>query len=498
MFPLVAFPELVQHYAPCFKAVFSAEAFIEFERYISGLIVSENKTVDGINRLFVNESRNQSSLNRLLTESPFSLSELNQQRLKLLDSVPGTQLKRHGVLGVDDTLLVHYGQHFDQIAQLLDPTTGQYVWAHDLVNVHYSDDQTDYPARFQLWKPTDVAALEKGLAVAGIALKDSKQVLKSEAPHKWRNYLQGVWRRHQSQPAVAALYQSKLIIAEQLLQDWVKAHPELTLPVTFDNWYTQPGFCRYLDQSLHLPYVGTLAADDHVLLKSGSQRLDQFAEQLKQKHLAASEHAGSPIFKPISIHYKGAKEHYYSYCATQRIASFGRQRLVINQSTRPLLPTYRQADLSDNPVFYISNRLIWQAAGITRIRRSSCAARHSPCPRAQRAAQDIRWPVEVYHEEGKAEGLDQYQVRDFHAIERHIALVAVVYSLLRAAQHDPVLANKLQRQLKLDLEGSAAFWRRATQAQCLWSLALVISAGLAQGQSLRAIMSPFLRALCAA
>ena len=67
MFPLVEFPELVQHYAPFFKEVFSAEAFIEFERYISGLIVSENKTVDGINRLFVTESRNQSSLNRLLT-----------------------------------------------------------------------------------------------------------------------------------------------------------------------------------------------------------------------------------------------------------------------------------------------------------------------------------------------------------------------------------------------------------------------------------------------
>ena len=76
MFPLVEFPELVQHYAPFFEDVFSAAAFIEFERYISGLIVSENKTVDGINRLFVVESRNQSSLNRLLTESPFSLNTL--------------------------------------------------------------------------------------------------------------------------------------------------------------------------------------------------------------------------------------------------------------------------------------------------------------------------------------------------------------------------------------------------------------------------------------
>ena len=272
MLPLVEFPALVRHYAPYFEKVFSPEAFIQFERYISGLLVSENKTVDGINRLVVCESRNQSSLNRLLSESPFKLDELNQARLKLLDELPGTRLKRNGVLGVDDTLLVHYGDHFDQIAYLLDPTSKRYVWAHDLVNLHYSDDETDYPVRFQLWKPTDVAALEQGLVAAGIPLKEGKQTLKTDAPHKWRNYLQGVWRRHQTQPEVAALYQSKLIIAEQLLQDWVKAHPALKLPVTFDNWYTQPGFCRYLDQTLHVPYVGTLAADDQVLWLSGNFR----------------------------------------------------------------------------------------------------------------------------------------------------------------------------------------------------------------------------------
>ncbi len=146
----------------------------------------------------------------------------------------------------------------------------------------------------------------------------------------------------------------------------------------------------------------------------------------------------------------------------------GKQRLVIN---------YRQADLSDTPTFFISNRLMWQAAGITRIRRH-------------------RWPVEVYHEEGKAEGLDEYQLRDFGAIQRHVALVAVVYSLLRAAQHDPDLRELLQRQLKVTFEGNPAAWRRATQAQSLWSLGLFISAGLAQGQTLHAVMAPLLRAIC--
>lgn len=470
MFPLVEFPELVQHYASHFEPVFSPEAFIEFERYVSGLIVSENKTVDGINRLFVHESRHQSSLNRLLTASPFSLEALNQARLQLLHQVPGTRMKRKGVLSVDDTFLIHTGEHFDQIALLRDPETGHFVRAHNLVTLHYSDDDTDYPVRFQLWKPTDVEALEQGLVAAGFHLQPSKHALKTTAPHQWRNYLQGVWRRHQDQPAVAALYQSKLLIAERLLQDWVATDSPYRLPVTFDNWYTQPAFCRHLVETLHLDYVGSLAENDQVLLRQGPQRLDAFAEHLKQEHLAAVPRGKPPVFQPITIPYKGETERYYSYCATHRIQTFGRQRLVIN---------YRHADLSDSPVFFISNNLTWQAPGITRIRRH-------------------RWPVEVYHEEGKAEGLDQYQLRDFQAIERHIGLVAVVYSLLRAAQHDPALHTKLHRQLKLDLEGSNAFWRRATQAQSLWSLALVISASLSRGESLRHIMAPLLRALCAA
>jgi len=469
MYPLVEMPALVQHYGPHFEDVFSPAALIEFERYISGLIVSENKTVDGINRLFVVESRNQSSLNRLLTKSPFSLEKLNQARLDLLESLPGTRMKPKGVLSIDDTLLTHYGQGFEKIAQLYDHVTDSYVWAHDLVTLHYSDDETDYPVLFQLWEPVELEQLEEGMRAAGVPIKASKEVLKESEPHKWRSYLLGVWKRRQKQyPEIMALYDSKLSIAREQLQHWVAQHPDDKRAVTFDSWFTQPDFCRHLDQTLKLPYVGTLSGTDRVNLKTGEKTLADFAVQLKNEHLEKLKQGEKPVFRRIQIPYKHTQEVYYSYCNTHRIPGFGKQRLVIN---------YRQADLADNPTFFISNRLKWQAAGITRIRRH-------------------RWPVEVYHEEGKAEGLDQYQLRDFSGIQRHIALVAVVYSLLRAAQHDPNLRELLQRQLKITLDGSPPTWRRATQAQSLWCLGLFISTGLAQGHSLQMIMAPLLKAIC--
>lgn len=469
MLPLVEFPAVVQHYAPFFKKVFSPEAFIEFERYVSGLIVSENKTVDGINRLFVIECRNQSSLNRLLTVSPFSLKSLNQARLTMLDSLPGTHLKPKGVLSIDDTLLAHSGKDFEHIAKLYDPVTDSYVWAHDLVTLHYSDDETDYPLLFRLWKPVDLLKLEQGLRTANVPLKANKEALKVTAPDKWRSYLIGVWGRQQTKyPEILPLYESKIMIAQDLLTQLVNEHPDSKLPVAFDNWFTQPDFCHFLDQTLKLPYVGALADSDKVNLKDRQTTIKEFAAHLKQEHLQAIKQGGKAVFHEITINHKGTAETYYSYCQTHNVHNIGRVRLVIN---------YRQADLSDDPVCLISNRIIWHAAGITRIYRH-------------------RWPVEVYHEEGKEEGLDKYQLRDFGAIERHVALVAVVYSLLRTAQHDSFLRERLQEQLKIKLEGSAAFWRRVTQAQSLWCLGLFIVAGMTQGHTLQQVMSPLIKAIC--
>jgi len=466
--PIVNIPQIVEHYAHFYEPVFSEEAFIQFKRYISGLLLSENKSIDGINRLFVGEKRNQSSLNRLLTKYSWARAALNEARLEMLDSVPRTKIKRTtGVLGLDDTLLIHYGQKFENIALLWDHVSKRYVWAHNLVSLHYSDEQTDYPVDYQLWQPADLEKLEAGLPAAGISLKKSKVVLKETKPKKWRQYLLGVWRRNQGNPDVAALHQSKLLIGKRMLQTWVDKHPDLKLPVTFDSWYTQPAFCRFLNDEVKLPYVGTLNASDKLWLKSGKKTLGDFAKRLQQEHRTAVKNGNPPVFKPVTIRYKGSEEAYFSYCQTRRIPKFGKQRLVIN---------FQKADLTDTPVFYICNRLRWQAKGITTIRRH-------------------RWPVEVYYEEGKVEGLDQYQLRDFEGISRHISLVAVVYSLLRAAQQDTVLRNNLQRQLKLILEGSIPFWRRTTEAENLWNLAVLISSGLLAGKSIELILPPLLQAM---
>ncbi len=80
MYSLVEFPEIVEHYAPFFEGIFSAEAFIEFKRYISGLIVSENSenTASAVIFYVRNRSAGERSYNacRLNGSSPYNTMEI--------------------------------------------------------------------------------------------------------------------------------------------------------------------------------------------------------------------------------------------------------------------------------------------------------------------------------------------------------------------------------------------------------------------------------------
>jgi hypothetical protein len=231
-------------------------------------------------------------------------------------------------------------------------------------------------------------------------MRPSKDGLKDREPHKWWQSVRGLWRRHQHKPEVQKLDQSQLFLAPQLLSDVGATRPYDTFPVTFDHWDTQPAFCRFLDNTLQVPSVGTLAGADLVVLQPEHQRLEAFDTPRQQEPQQALQDGTRPILHTLSIPSKGGQETSYSYGNTPHLHHFGQQRLVIN---------HRQAALSDSAAYFIGHKLPWPAGGLTRLRRH-------------------RWPVAVSHEAGKAEGLEQDQVRDCEAIARPIALVAVTYS----------------------------------------------------------------------
>lgn len=93
MYILLRYPKIVESYSPYFEDLFSPSGYGYFRRYLSGLLVSENKTIEAINRLFVLEKRNQSSFNRFVNRQNFDIDTLHARRLSLLQSKDKTQFK---------------------------------------------------------------------------------------------------------------------------------------------------------------------------------------------------------------------------------------------------------------------------------------------------------------------------------------------------------------------------------------------------------------------
>lgn len=452
MVPMVKPLEVVEHYCSAFKEVFNERELEQLKRYVSGLMISPNKTVEGINRLFILDVQDQSTLNRFLTDSSFDVEALNRHRVKWLQDCPSTAFKHaegsKGVLVLDDTLLTHYGSHFDKVAWLYDHVNKNYTWAHCLLNLHYSDDETDYPVNFRMWEPAKTEDVEAALEAIGFKFKASRLEQRQTDARGWRQYVLQAYGYQRSKPAekrrgLGDVHQSKIALAKQLLGAFFKDYPDVDLPVSFDSWYTCEELCGYIDKELKRAYVGTLKEQDQILVGPQQQKIScgDFAAQLAEKHRKALAAGENPVFEKIGIQYKGQKEQYWVYCQTHQVSNLGKQRLVI---------AFSKDDLSSTPCFYISNRMHWRGGGILRIRRH-------------------RWPIEVYHEEGKAEGLQGYQVRQFNAIAKHVACVALSYSMLKKVQFDAALLNKLSWKPSQTCT-SLAFWRRVMTTDALLAL----------------------------
>jgi hypothetical protein len=458
MMILIDFPSIVKKYAPCFEHCFSPEGYEHFKKAVSGFIVSENKTLEAINRLFVNGSRHQASFNKFFNRQNFDLAELNRARLGMLQSGAGTCFKEEGVLGVDSSLLKHYGKCFDNIYYHYDYVHKCYRWSHDMVTLHYSDDRTDYPVLWRLWDPPDWDAVATYLMERGFPINAAKWGNRRAEPQKWRNYIRARYQEGRARhPGVVGIYKTKNHIALDLLREFCRQHPGLDFPVALDVGFTSAELCGAINGELGLDYVGSLREDQYVSDRESGEEvlLSGLVAKLRQENAGP----GNKVQK-TAFGYKGARQVRYAYFANHQVRGFHKkQRLVIS---------FLREDLSDRPVFTVTNRLDWHPSGILRIRRH-------------------RWPVETYHQEGKAEGLEEYQVRNEKAIQTYLALVVVAYSMLKCTAHDPDLLSSIQQRLQTGTDGTLPFLRRLMKAEGLFLLIDHVFTMVQNGQSLEKV-----------
>ena len=236
--PLVAdIPEEFEKALEAFRPHFGAPAFEHFKRYVLGLIVSENLTVEGINRIFI-QAGHPSALNRFLTAGIWKQKDVNDARIDVL--------KTQGVLGgkgwlaIDDTLTHKTGKKIEGVGIFWDHSEKRYVLAHNIVTAEFVNPKGDsHPLDFRLYLKED-------------------QSREKKVPFK-----------------------TKIELARELVEYALELGLEIQ-GALFDNWFASKDFIKFLrGKGLH--WVTRLKSDRNIKIKGRYVAISEFASTLPRE-----------------------------------------------------------------------------------------------------------------------------------------------------------------------------------------------------------------------
>lgn len=145
--PLVEVPPQIRSLLSWYKKDFKRKQYKHFRNLITGLIASDNKTIQEINDCF--GDNDQSSLNRFLTKSDWNIESINDARInQIISRCP----LGNGILICDPTLLHKTGRHMEKVNYHYSGITKKKELGHCLVNSFYTDNKgNSFPVRSDIY-----------------------------------------------------------------------------------------------------------------------------------------------------------------------------------------------------------------------------------------------------------------------------------------------------------------------------------------------------------
>lgn len=165
--PIVCTPPVLSKLLDPYRVFFTKPQHHHFCHLVTGLIVSENKTLQEINDSY--GDKNQSSLNRFVSHSDWELEDLNCLRLQQVkEHLP---LKKKGVQIIDEALLHKSGKHMELAGIHRSGVTKKLEWGHMSVNSFYTDSiNNDFPIK------TDIYVREQDCSKYGVEFKTKREL----------------------------------------------------------------------------------------------------------------------------------------------------------------------------------------------------------------------------------------------------------------------------------------------------------------------------------
>jgi len=383
---MVGVPETIRKGLRPYRDLFRrAEGFEYVSRYVTGLIVSPNKTLQGIyaQQVWEEDKPTRRTMHEAVFEAGWEAEELLPRHRTLI--APEHRGRGREVISLDWTLVHHdRGPHIYGTAK-----------SYDYVERRMGRFQTVVTGGIANRQVID--GIDVRIQVPHVC-KEEEAYLKATMQASYDQMEQARTRLlellHHVEHKLAYKKRTE-IVAEMVAQ--VEAEGKFPqADYAFDNGVLTLELTRLIE-SKGKHWVSELESSRHILWQDEWRRIDEVETELRQHHPES--------FRKVVVRCRnGEQKEYWAFTKTVRLKRYGRKRIVM---------VHERSDLTDKPRFLVADALHWESGRIIE-------------------TWSFRWAAEVFHEFSKqGTGLEAAQVRNEEAVTRHLRLSCLAQSLLQ-------------------------------------------------------------------
>ena len=390
MLLLTGVPPTVAREMKAYREVFCRDqGFEHISRYVSGLILSPNKTLQGIYAHQVWPEGEEVS-RRAMHAAVFEAGWCGQELMETHRQVVAADHRGRGreVISVDWTQAHHErGPQIYGVKEVYDYVMRRNSLLQTVVTAAAANRELVDGLAVEVQQPDFAEAeLEYLRMTAQENYTEMEQIQKrlSEVVSYQRNRL-----------AYCKRTQMAVEIVRQIEDEGHFPQADYA----FDNGVLTRELTKLIeDRGKH--WVSEIESSRHINWQGHWCRVDEVAQELRTRHRESFRHLKVKVRN-------GTEREYWAFTKVVRLKKgYGRKRLVI---------VHEQADLSDTPRFLLTNAQHWESGRTIQV-------------------WSYRWPVEVFHEFSKqVTGFESSQVRKEEAVKRHVRLSCVAQSVVQRA-----------------------------------------------------------------
>ena len=389
MLPIVGVPETIRRGMAPYRDIFCREAgFEHISRYVTGLLLTPNKTLQGLYDVQV-WAREHAPSRRAMHAAVFEAGWDAEALMPHHRAVIAREHRGRGreVLSLDWTYAHHergpkiwgINKAWDHVEHRL--ASYQTVVTAVVANRSRLDGievVVQQPDRYE----EEMAYLQETVQASYTQIEEARGRL-LELLHHLMHRL-----GYKKRTAIA------LEIVKQLEQEghFPQAH------YAFDNGVLSLELTRCIENAAK-HWVSELECSRHIQWQGQWRRVDAVAAELRHEHPES--------FRPVRVRCRnGETKAFRAFTKVVRLKRYGRKRLVI---------VHESEALRDAPRFLLTEALHWESGRVLE-------------------TWSYRWTSEIFHEFAKqVTGLEAAQVRKEEAVKRHFRLSCVAQSLLQQA-----------------------------------------------------------------